>query len=329
MILKILLLIILIFVNGVFSATEIAFLSLNKYKLKKMCDKGNKKALKIRTLLNDSSTFLSSIQIAITLSGFLASAFAAESFASELSNIINISFLDKGTLTSILVIIITMILSYFTLVFGELVPKKIGLVYSEKISFGMVNIIQVIIKVFKPFILVLKYSVDFIIKLLKIKPLKESDEDSLKNNISDIELDELEKNIMLNTFNLDDTKVKKIMTKLDKMIYIDVSDSKEVIVDKLRKYKFTRFPVIENNEIIGLLNIKDMIINHKENNNIKDYVRNMMVIDSSMIIDDAFLLLKSNREVMAMVVENDIVLGIITIEDIVEEIVGEIYDEYN
>ena len=137
MIIKIIILIILILINGVFSATEIAFLSLSKYELNKELKKGNKKAEKIRNLLNDSSSFLSAIQISITLSGFLASAFAAESFASELSNIISIDFISKETLTTILIVLITIILSYFTLVFGELVPKKIGLAYTKKISFSM------------------------------------------------------------------------------------------------------------------------------------------------------------------------------------------------
>ena len=145
MIFKILLLIVLVLINGVFSATEIAFLSINKYKLSKEIKNGNKKAIKIAALLKDSSTFLSAIQILITLSGFLASAFAAENFASELSSLISITFISKETLTNILIILITIILSYFTLVFGELVPKKIGLAYSLEISFKMVNIIDIVI----------------------------------------------------------------------------------------------------------------------------------------------------------------------------------------
>ena len=116
MIIKIILLLILILVNGIFSATEIAFLSINKYKLSKEIKNKNKKAIKIAELLKDSSTFLSAIQIAITLSGFLASAFAAENFASEIADIITISTISKETLTSILVVIITIILSFFTLV---------------------------------------------------------------------------------------------------------------------------------------------------------------------------------------------------------------------
>lgn len=330
MLIRVLLLIILIIINGVFSATEIAFLSINKYSLKKKIEKGDKKALKILNLLNDSSTFLSSIQIAITLSGFLASAFAADSFASELANMINLSFLSKSTLTTILIILITMILSYFTLVFGELVPKKLGLAYSNKIAFSMVLVIDIVIKVFKPFIIILKNSMDLVLNLFKVKEEIKNEEESFKENLEDIELEELEKNILFNTFKLDDTLVRDVMTKYEDMIYIDVLDSKEEIVNKLKTYKYTRFPLVENNEIIGLINIKDMVINHnKENKSIKKYMRKMVTIDSEMIIDDAFLFMKSNHEVMALVIEKEEVIGIITIEDIVEELVGEIYDEYN
>jgi len=329
MIFKILILIILIVVNGIFSATEIAFLSLNKFELKKEIKNNNKKATKILNLLNDSSTFLSAIQIAITLSGFLASAFAAENFASELSSVINISFINKTTLTNILVILITVILSYFTLVFGELVPKKIGMAYSKKISFTMIGPIEIIIKIFKQFINILKSSVDYIIKIFKIKKAIQKDEDEIKNNIEDTELEKLEKNLLYNVFEFNDTTIKEIMTKKKDVIAIDTNEETSSIIKKLKKYKYTRFPVTKNGEMIGLINIKDMIINYKQNQNIKDNIRKLISLESNTIIDDAFLLLRSKHEVMAQVTENNKFIGIITIEDIVEELVGEIYDEYN
>ena len=132
--------------------------SINKYKLNKEVKKGNKKALKIVNLLNDSSAFLSAIQVSITLSGFLSSALAAESFASELASKIDISILSQNTLTTILIIVITIVLSYFTLVFGELVPKKIGIANPDKISYFMVDIIYTVIWFFKPFIKILTLS---------------------------------------------------------------------------------------------------------------------------------------------------------------------------
>lgn len=325
MIIKIFLLGILIIINGIFSATEIAFLSLNKYELNKEIKNGNKKAKKILNLLNDSSTFLSSIQISITLSGFLASAFAAESFASELSEILNISFLT----TNVLIVIITIILSYFTLVFGELVPKKIGLAYSKKIAFGMVEVINVIITIFKPFIVVLRSSVDAIVKLFNIRQQDSIDEDNVKDTIVDASLEEFEKYLLLNVFEFNDTMVKDVMTKLENVVSIDVNISKDDLLVILKKYKYTRYPVTRNDKIIGLLNIKDLMIKKIEDFKLSNYIRDITKISSDTIIDDAFLLLSSTHEVMASIVENGKVIGIITIEDIIEEVIGNVFDEYN
>ena len=251
MLIKILLLIILIIVNGIFSATEMAFLSLNKYELNKELKKGNKKATKILNLIKDSSTFLSAIQIAITLSGFLASAFAAENFASEISDILNITIISQTTLTTILIVIITMLLSYFTLVFGELVPKKIGLAYCKQIAFTMVDIIELVIIIFKPFIIILRSSVNFITKLLNIKERKENDEDLVKSSIIDSELEEFEKDLLFNVFEFNDTTVKEAMTPKKDIVSIDINATQEdidsfsllgIFSDNIQPEKITPIP---------------------------------------------------------------------------------------
>lgn len=329
MLIKILLLLILILVNGIFSATEIAFLSINKYNLSKKIKKNNKKAIKIAELLHDSSTFLSAIQIAITLSGFLASAFAAENFASELSEILEISFLSKESLTTILVVIITMILSYFTLVLGELVPKKIGLAYSEKIAFKMVDVINVVIKVCKPFIVILKGSTDGIVKLLRIKNKTDNMEDDIKNTITDSNLEELEKQLLLNVFEFNDTTIDKVMTPKNKVITIDIDSSKEEILKIIKEHKYTRFPVRDGEDIIGVLNMKDLVIKQNDSFKLEDYMRKITSLKDNMIIDDAYLYLNSNYEVMAKVEKNGKYIGIITLEDIIEELVGNVFDEYD
>ena len=329
MLIKILLLLILILVNGIFSATEIAFLSINKYNLSKKIKKNNKKAIKIAELLHDSSTFLSAIQIAITLSGFLASAFAAENFASELSEILEISFLSKESLTTILVVIITMILSYFTLVLGELVPKKIGLAYSEKIAFKMVDVINVVIKVCKPFIVILKGSTDGIVKLLRIKNKTDNMEDDIKNTITDSNLEELEKQLLLNVFEFNDTTIDKVMTPKNKVITIGIDSSKEEILKIIKEHKYTRFPVRDGEDIIGVLNMKDLVIKQNDSFKLEDYMRKITSLKDNMIIDDAYLYLNSNYEVMAKVEKNGKYIGIITLEDIIEELVGNVFDEYD
>lgn len=330
MLLEIVLLIILIFINGIFSATEIAFLSINKYELNKESVKNNKKAIKIINLINDSSTFLSAIQIAITLSGFLASAFAAENFASEIANLINISFLTEEATTNILIIIITIILSYFTLVFGELVPKKIGLAYSKELSYKMVNIVDFVIKVCKPFILILKNSTDFVTKILKIKKKTDNFEDDLKSTIVDSSLEELEKKLLLNVFEFNDTTVKDVMVKKSNVISIDKKIDKDELLNIIKEYRFTRFPVMDDNKVIGILNIKDLIVNHNRKFKLKDYIKSIPVMNEDMIIDDAFLYLNSNYQAMAIVVGDDgEYLGIVTTTDIIEEIIGNVFDEYD
>ena len=329
MLIKILLLLILILINGIFSATEIAFLSINKYKLNKEIKKQNKKAIKIAGLLKDSSTFLSAIQIAITLSGFLASAFAAENFASELSEIITISFLSKETLTNILVILITIILSYFTLVLGELVPKKIGLAYSEKIAFQMVDVIDVVIKVCNPFIVILRTSTDTVVKLLRIKKKTDSIEDDLKSTITDSNLEELEKQLLLNVFEFNDTTIDKAMTPKNEVITLDINSSKKEILQVIKTHKYTRFPVLDGDKIIGVLNIKDLVIKQNKTFNLKDYIRKITSLKDTMIIDDAYLYLNSNYEVMAQVTKDGKYIGIVTLEDIIEELIGNVFDEYD
>lgn len=331
MLIKILVLVILIFINGMFSATEIAFLSLNKYKLNKEVKKDNKKAKKIVNLLNDSSSFLSAIQVGITLSGFLSSAFAAESFAGELASKIDISFLSQGALTTLLIILITIILSYFTLVFGELLPKKIGIATPEKIAFGMVDIIYGIIVICKPFIAILKASTDVLEKLLHIKKKEEKIEDELKDTIVDSNLEELEKKMLLKVFEFNDVTVKDIMTKREKVVFLDVEDTREEAAAKIRKSKFTRFPVIKGEKVLGIVNIKDIILDSDKDKeyNVYRYLRKVEKLDAKTIIDDAFLLLNNNYEAMAIVKEDNEFIGIVTIEDILEHIVGNVFDEYD
>lgn len=329
MLLEILLLIILIFINGVFSCSEIAFLSINKYELNKRVKVNDKRALKIVHLLEDSSSFLSAIQIAITLSGFLASAFAAESFASELAGIINVSFIDINTLTNILIIVITIVLSYFTLVFGELVPKRIGMAYSDEISYGMVNVIYFVIKVCKPFIWILKSSTNMVLNIFKIRKKKDNDEDEIKDTIIDSSLEELEKQLLLNVFEFNDITVSEVMTPSEEVICIDINDSKEDIINIIKRYKYTRFPVVSNGNIVGLLNVKDLIINNRGGFNLKNYIRKIIKINYDMIIDDALMYLNSSYEAMAMVIRDNTYIGIVTVEDIIESIIGNVFDEYD
>lgn len=332
MFIKILILTLLVLINGVFSATEIAFLSLNKYELKKKVRQNDKRALQITKLLGDMSSFLSAIQIAITLSGFLASAFAAESFATEIADAIGPTVISVDALTGVLVVAITIVLSYFTLVFGELVPKKIGLARANRVATFMAPIITGVVAFFKPFIWILKVSTDAVAKLLHIRSSKRSDEEEIKDTIIDSSLEELEKQLLLNVFEFNDRTVAEVMTPRAEVATLPVDASGDQVMRLFRRQKFTRFPVLEGKKVVGILNVKDILVKHNpkaKSFRLKQHLRPALRLKSDTVIDDAFLYLNAHYEAMAIVEENGEFTGVVTLEDIIESLVGEVFDEYD
>ena len=271
MIFSIILLIILIGINGIFSASELAFLSIDKLMLKKDIELGNKKAIFVDKILSNSSSFLSTIQIGITLAGFLASAFAADYFAEYFLNIIEISFISKEVLNTILVVIITIVLSYFTLVFGELVPKRIAMNSPKKVAYTFVNLIKIVNRIFYPLIKFLTISTEIICKIFKIKEnTNKLTEEDIKKMIllgkDEGILEEQEKDYILNIFKFNDVEVNNVMTPKKDVIMLNIDDDIKENILKMKKTKFTRFPVYKNDEnnILGIINIKDLIIKHSE-----------------------------------------------------------------
>ena len=336
MILDLLLLVILIIINGLFSATEIAFLSVNKYELSKLAKQNNKKAVKIEKLLSDTSTLLSTIQIAITISGFLASAFAADTFTDQIISHLTINYLSVDIVRTIILVVTTLILSYFTLVFGELIPKKIGLAYPLKVSLMMVTPINIITKLCYPFIKILSFSTNIFVKLFKIKPKKNAySEEDIKTEILQAEdsgvIAQLEKELILKVFDFSDTQVKDIMTPTKDVIFLNIDDDIKNNISIIKHSKYTRFPVYEGNinNIVGILNIKDLITQKKPINSLRPVLRKAYNLQYNNHIDDTFYIMKEEHIGMAIVRSNNEVVGITTMEDIIEEIVGNVYDEYD
>ncbi len=340
MLIKIVLLIILILLNGVFASSEIAFLSVNKSKLHSDIKKKSKRAKSVKRLIDNPSSFLATIQIGITFAGFLASAFAAETFADEIVN--NISFLNISIdiLKPIVVIIVTLILSYFTLVFGELVPKRIAMKYSENIAYGMVNIITVLMKCTYPFVWLLTKSTDIICKLFKIKESTEEKitEESIRLAVSEAmdvgAIEKGEKTLIYNIFKFNDIKVREIMTKIDDMVAVDVKISNKDLLNVIRKNKYTRIPVYEGNinNIIGILNTKDIIYKYEPYSkfNLRDTIKEPYFVHPSDMVDDIFRQMQKDRQSLSIVRnKNGKVVGLVTIEDAIEEIFGNIFDEYD
>lgn len=338
MLFSVVLLVVLILINGIFSASELAFLSLDKIKLKSEIDSGNKKAININKILENPSLFLSTIQIGITLAGFLASAFAADYFADYFLKIIKLSFLSQSALKSILVVLITIVLSYFTLVFGELVPKKLAINNPYKIAATFVGLINIVKIIFYPLIKFLTFSTEIICKIFNIKEKDDAlTEEDIKKMIllgkDEGIIEEKEKDYILNIFNFNDIEVEKVMTPKKDVISINIDDDLKTNILKIKKTKYSRYPVFKDSEnnIIGILNVKDFILRHREDQKVRlvDIIRPIHKFNSDEKIDDVFRYMQEENESLCAVYKNKKFTGIVTVEDAVEEIVGNIYDEYD
>lgn len=337
---EIVFLIVLIFFNGIFAATEIAFLSVDKYELKENVKKKNKRAMKIQKLLKDPSAFLATIQIGITLAGFLASAFAAETFADFIVSQFTLETLSYATVKNIVVVIVTIILSYFTLVFGELVPKRFALAYPDKISYAIAGFITILTKVTYPFVWLLTKSTNFVSKIFGITQQEEEKltEEEIKRIITtgkeEGAIESVEKDLIFNIFDFNDTEISQIMTKKEDMVMIDINWDSKKMLQIIKKGKYTRIPIYdkERDNIIGILNVKQLLIHYSKTSklDLRKIMFEPFFINQDEKVDDVFRLMQKNRYAMSIVKNGkDQVVGLVTLEDAIEEIFGNIYDEYD
>ncbi len=338
---KIIVLAILILINAFFAATEIAFISINDAKIEKQAKDGNKKAKKIRKMLKEPSKFLATIQIGITLAGFLSSAFAADAFADNLAPVLNnwISF-GIETWRSISIVLITIILSYFSLVFGELVPKRLAMRNSEKIAFATVGIVRFIYVITAPFVKLLTASTNGISKIFGVSEVDEGTvtEEEIRMMVDVGEekgsIQEEEKELINNVFEFNDKVVSEIMTHRKEIYAINIKSELSDILGDLKEYKYSRIPVYEENidNIVGVLFIKDLLANVNRKNEIKisKLIREPYFVSESKLINELFNELQKNKHQMAIVLdEYGGTAGLVTMEDIIEELVGNIFDEYD
>jgi len=334
----------LIVLNAFFAASEIALISLNDTKIKLMADEGNKKAKMVMNVLSEPSRFLATIQIGITLAGFLASAFAAESFAHRLVNLIQMTqvTIPENVLKTISIVIITIILSYFTLVLGELVPKRLAMKKAEPISFFVISPLRYLSVVTSPFVKLLTISTNFFVRLFGVDPNADDEqvtEEEIRMMVDVGEekgtIDESEKEMINNIFEFDDKIASDIMTHRTDIVGIPISSSLKDIIDLVKTEKYTRYPVYEDSidNIVGILNVKDLIKLLDDNDqefNLKDIIRRPYFVPASKKIDELFKELQSTKTHMAVAIdEYGGTAGLITIEDLIEEIVGNIFDEYD
>jgi len=339
---SIIILIILILINAFFASAEIAFISLNDAKIDIQAKEGNKKAKKIQNMLKNPSKFLATIQIGVTLAGFLSSAFASDTFADKLAPILNawLPSLSISTWKSISIIIITIILSYFTLVFGELVPKRIAMKYYEKVSFASIGVIKTISVITAPFVKFLTFSTNIVSKLFGVTGEEEDNvtEEEIRMMVDVGEekgtIEEEEKEMINNVFEFNDKFVSEIMVPRNKIFALDVDMTIAEVIEKLSEdMRYSRIPVYDENmdNIKGIIYIKDLLISNKnKNSKIKSLVKEAYFVSETKRVNELFQELRKDKKQIAIVLdEYGGTAGMVTMEDILEEIVGEIYDEYD
>ena len=344
---QLLLLLVLILINAFFAMSEIAIISLNDTKIEKMAEEGHKKAKKVMKLTKNSSKFLSTIQIGVTLAGFLTSASASQVFADKLTKaLLNLSFIPvnaTGAVNAVSVVLITIIMSYFSLVLGELAPKRIAMQIPEKVSFAVVGILLFISKILSPFIKILSLSTNGVVRIFGFDP--NADQESVTEEEIRMMVDvggengvfeDAQKEMINNIFEFDDIDVGDIMTHRTDMVAVDVESALEDVVNVAIEDGYSRIPVYEEDQdnVIGIVYVKDLLkyigTELPKQITLRDLLRKAYYVPDTKPCDDLFKELSESHIQMAIVVdEYGGTAGIVTMEDLLESIVGNIQDEYD
>ena len=338
---QLLLIFVLTLINAFFASAEMAIVSLNKNKLHMLSEEGNKKAILLEKLMGEPSKFLATIQVGITLAGFFASASAATGLSSELAaalKTVNIPYSNQ-----IALVLITILLSYITLVFGELFPKRIALQNSEAIAMFSIKPIMVISKIAMPFVKLLSGSTNILIRItgfqtdnLEEKVSKEEIKSLIEVGQEHGVINETEKEMIESIFDFDNKRAEEIMTPRTEVFLVDISDESSDIVKELLEEQYSRIPVYEEDldNIIGILYLKDYMIEASkygfDNVDIRSILRRPYFVPENKNIDELFKeLQKSNNHLAILIDEYGGFSGIVTIEDLIEEVMGNIFDEYD
>ncbi len=339
---QLLLQLILILFNAFFAATEIAVISLNEKKVKARAEDGDKKAVKMLKMIEEPTRFLSTIQIGITLAGFLGSAFAADNFAERLSGFIVRTFdvpaAYSGAINTVAVIIITVILSFFTLVLGELVPKRVAMKHKEKLAEAVCGIISGLAVVLKPIICLLTVSTNGVLRLFGIDPNEKEDPVSEEDIVLMLDagadegsLNENDIEYIKNVFKLDGMTAEDVMTPRRALVLISQNAGSEEIMKIIEEEEYSRIPVFSESKdnIVGILHTRDFLLKHdRPGFKLEDVMFQPVFVPETAHLDVLFKdMQKEHNHIVVVVNEYGETSGIVTMEDILEEIVGEIWDE--
>lgn len=337
---------IIVFIKAIFASADTAFTYLNKAKFNQMAkvsnkERVNKKVLRIKEMLDHKLRLFGITKVGMTLAELFASAFAAEAFVSTISQKISILGANTTVQYILSIVIVTLILSYFTLVFGELIPKRIGRNSPEKIAYKTINILTAFSKINYIFEILLRESEEFFSKIFGIKneptekltqrEIKMIIAEGLEQNLYDIQ----EKKLLNNALKFDNFKVKDIMIPKQDITYINIADNFEKISNIILKDKYTRIPVYEKTKdnIIGVLNVKDILMEKLKSNKkieINKILRDPIIVTKEEKIDKVFYNMQLNNKHIAIVKNKDNkVEGMVTMEDIIEKLLGNIIDEFD
>lgn len=346
--LQIFLIVFFIVLNGIFAASEIALVSANRREIQEDADADGKKAKKAKRvlkLIENPTRFLSTIQIGITMFGFINGVIAADAFSNLISDqIANWTGFDTLIIIPVVTFIITLILTYFQVIFGELVPKRIAMKAPERVSYIFIGFLSVIAVIMKPFVVLLTSSANLIIRLFGINP--QDDDDTLSEEELILELnaseskgfiDSSENEMIQNIFEFDSTTVEEVMTHRTEVSAINVNSTRDELVKFVTNEKYTRFPVYEEtlDKIVGTLHVKDLLkylSDHEDRNefDIQEILRDPLFVPQSKNTRALFREMKLTKTHIAIVIdEYGGTAGIITFEDLIEEILGNISDEYD
>lgn len=332
---------ILIIINAIFACAEIAIISMNDNKLAKLTAMGDKRAIRLSKLIEQPARFLSTIQVGITLAGFLASAFAADNFSDKLVNwLLALGIkIPADTLDTLAVIVITLILSYFTLVFGELVPKRIAMRKAEELALAMSGFVLFISRVFSPVVWLLTVSTDGILRLLSIDPHADDDvitEEEIRMMVDAGSergaISPNEKNMIQNIFEFDDKNADDIMTHRTEVSVLWLDESEEQWEKTILGSRHSVYPVCDEStdNIVGILKAKDYFrLNDRSRDNVlKTALRPAYFVPETVRTDVLFHNMKNSRNHFAIVLdEYGGMNGIITMNDLLEQIVGDLEDD--
>ncbi|MGX7420579.1 hemolysin family protein [Carnobacterium gallinarum] len=336
---QLILILALTLLNAFFASAEIALVSLNKGRMENQANNGDKKAQRLVKLLENPNSFLATIQVGITLAGFFSSASAATSIATRLEPVFGNAVWGK----EVSIIVVTVILSYVTLVFGELYPKRIAMQKAEAVSKFSVGSITLIGKIMKPFVMLLSFSTDLLVKLTPIEMVKEEEKLTrdemrfmLESGQKDGILEASEFHMIKGVFSLDTKMAREVMVPRTDTFMINIEDSDQENIDLLLDCRYSRVPVYKEDKdsIVGVIHLKDVLKEAKrvsfEKIEIQSILNEALFVPETIFIDDLLFELKKTQNQMAVLLdEYGGVVGIVTLEDLVEEIVGEIEDEYD